>query len=834
MTAIRQSTSTAAVGGRLSSRPRHVRLLPSFTRLEAGEGRCLALFFVYAFVLLVSYYIVRTLREPLLLVDASPEMKTYASAIAALALLLLVPLYGAAFRRADRNQLVRWVTGFFIATLAALYVAARSGVDIGFAYYVWAGIFGVTIVAQFWAHAADCFDVQTGRRLFPAIMMGATLGGIVGPTVFRALQDTLDAPQLMLVALVLLALTIPLVHWTRSSVPDNRRSRAADASEPSNDSPLGGFSVIARDRYLLLVALLIVLLNCVSTMGDYLLTGFVVSNAEQQVASDASLDKGQLIGEFYASFYLAVNVLTVVIQMFLVGRLFRWIGVNGALLLLPIVALIGYGVVAFVPIFALLRVVRICEYSGNYSVLNTARQALFLPLSTKGKFEGKIATDTFFWRFGDLIPAVIVFIGVSWLDFGAQEFAVVNMALSAAWLAVALLLARHSPEQTSSGPRLPFAHAATAYAAVRRLSVPVPVPVLAIRASSWLAAVVGVFALASSAPAGAAADGTAGAVSPGLFDEKRPLEMELVYDSKALCRDPRQAACADLPATLLYRDEDGREQRVTVALRTRGRYRADTVQCSLPALFVFFTGETRGTLFAGEGMLPLTTHCDRSAPYEQYLLKEYLGYRIYESLTSKSLHVRLVRMIYRDTSAGRFEPIERYAFFTEHFDSFARRQSVTVRPKGLFDPRTADPAEVTTLDLFQYAIGNTDWSVVKGHNVLLVEGEGARVTPVPFDFDFSGLVDAEYASVSPEVSIRTVRQRVFRGVCDPETDWDGAFAHFAARRGDVLRVADEIPDLQPRQRLDALDYLDDAFATFASPKRRQALIIDACRSGEAR
>ena len=648
---------------------------------------------------------------------------------------------------------------------------------------------------------------------------------------FRALQDALDAPQLMLVALALLASTIPLVHWTRSSVPANERGRAADAGAPSNDTPLGGFSVIARDRYLLLIALLIVLLNCVSTMGDYLLTGFVVSHAEQQVASDASLDKGQLIGEFYASFYLAVNVLTVVIQMFVVGRLFRWIGVNGALLLLPIVALVGYGVVAFVPIFALLRVVKVCEYSGNYSVLNTARQALFLPLSTKRKFEGKIATDTFFWRFGDLIPAVIVFIGVSWLDFGAQEFAVVNMALSAAWLAVALLLARHSPEQTSSGPRRPFAHGATAaYAAVRRLSV----PVLAIRASSWLAAAVGVFALAGSGPAGAAADGSAGAAPPGVFDDRRPLEMELVYDSKALCRDPRQAACADLPATLLYRDAEGRQQRVPVALRTRGRYRADTVQCSLPALFVFFTGETRGTLFAGESMLPLTTHCDRSAQHEQYLLKEYLGYRIYESLTSKSLHVRLVRMIYRDAAAGRLEPIERYAFFTEHFDSFARRQGVTVRPKGLFDPRSGDPAEITTLDLFQYAIGNTDWSVVKGHNVLLVEGEGARVTPVPFDFDFSGLVDAEYASVSPEVSIRTVRQRVFRGVCDPDTDWDAAFAHFAARRDDVLRLADEIPDLQPRQRLGAVDYLDDAFATFASAKRRRTLIVDACRSGAAR
>ena len=308
--------------------------------------------------------------------------------------------------------------------------------------------------------------------------------------------------------------------------------------------------------------------------------------------------------------------------------------------------------------------------------------------------------------------------------------------------------------------------------------------------------------------------------------------MELVFDVRALCRNPERAACPDLPATLVYRDALDQERRVTVALRTRGRYRADTVQCELPALFVFFTGDTRDTLFAGENMLPLTTHCARSAGYEQYLLKEYWAYRIYETLASKSLRVRLVHMTYRD-AAGRLEPIERYAFFTEHFESLARRHGATVRPKGDFDPRTADPAQVATFDLFQYAIGNTDWSSVKGHNVLLVES-GGLVTPVPFDFDFSGLVNAEYASVSPELSISSVRQRVFRGVCNPATDWDAAFAHFAVLHEDILRLADEIPGLEPRQRARAAEYLEGAFATFASPQRRQTLIVDACRRGEPR
>jgi len=823
-----QPTLTAAIGGRLSGRPLHSPVLQSFTRLEAGEGRSLLLFFAYAFLVLVSYYIVRTLREPLLLVGASAEVKTYASAAAALALLLLVPLYGAAFRRTNRNQLVRWVTAFFIATLGALFLAKRGGADIGFVYYVWAGIFGVTIVAQFWAHAADCFDVATGRRLFPAIMMGATLGGIVGPSVYRALDDAFDASQLMLVAMVLLTLTLPLVHWTRGSVPADRRSCSAEPGQPATKSALGGFALIARDRYLLLVALLIVLLNCVSTLGDYLLTDAVVRHAEQQLASDPLLDKGRLIGEFYASFYLAVNVLTVLLQVFVVGRLFRWVGVGGALLVLPLVALIGYGLVAFLPIFALLRFVRVCEFGGNYSVLNTARQALFLPLPTNGKYEGKIATDTFFWRFGDLIPAVIVFIGLHWLGFGVSQFAIVNMALSLAWLAVAVQLARRSQEGPSDPARFSLVRGAAAALAWARQP---PALGLAARAASWLAAAVGVVALASSAPADAAGD--AHAITRGIFDEAEPLEMELVFDSRALCRNPERAACADLPATLVYRDASDLEQRVAVALRTRGRYRADTVQCDLPALFVFFTGDTRGTLFAGESMLPLTTHCARGATYEQYLLKEFWAYRIYEALASESLRVRLVHMTYRD-AAGRLEPFERYAFFTEHFESLARRHGARVRPKGVFDPRTADPAQVATFDLFQYAIGNTDWSSVKGHNVLLVESEAGQVTPVPFDFDFSGLVNAKYASTAPELDLRSVRQRVFRGICDPKTDWEAAFAHVAARREDVLELADEIPGLEPRERAVAVEYLEGVFATFATPELRQSLIVDACRRGQAR
>ena len=137
------------------------------------------------------------------------------------------------------------------------------------------------------------------------------------------------------------------------------------------------------------------------------------------------------------------------------------------------------------------------------------------------------------------------------------------------------------------------------------------------------------------------------------------------------------------------------------------------------------------------------------------MLKEHLAYQIYNALTDKSLRARLARMTYHDTS-GRTESLTRYAFFVEHFDSLAKRHDAVVWKPERFDVLDADPVEMATLDVFEYMIGNTDWSAVFNHNVVLIRDAAGRATAVPYDFDFSGLVDAEYASVAPELPIRHV------------------------------------------------------------------------------
>lgn len=424
----------------LARRTAFERFLKLFTVVRAGEGRSVSFFFTFAFLILVAYYVLKTLREPLLLADDSAEMKSYGYAVVAVLLIVIIPLYGVVFRRTRRAQLTRYVTLFFIMNLGVFYVLGRLGVGIGFSYFVWVGILGLMITAQFWAFAADTYSVRSGQRLFPVIMAGATLGGLLGPLIAGALYERIGPWNLMLVTGLMLVATVPLVALCRNSVPDTSR---ADTPEKRHEPHmLGGLALVFRDHYLFMLAMLILLLNWVNTTGEYILAEFVVRYAEQRIALDPGLSKGELIAAFYSRFYFAVNALTVLTQVLLVARLFRWVGVSGALLVLPVLAMLGYGLIAFVPVFSLIRLAKIVENGTDYSIMNTARHALYLPLPEDHKYEGKTAIETFFWRLGDLVQAGVVFVGLHYLDFRVEHFAMLNLVLGGVWLWVAIRLGR--------------------------------------------------------------------------------------------------------------------------------------------------------------------------------------------------------------------------------------------------------------------------------------------------------------------------------------------------------------------------------------------------------
>jgi hypothetical protein len=321
----------------------------------------------------------------------------------------------------------------------------------------------------------------------------------------------------------------------------------------------------------------------------------------------------------------------------------------------------------------------------------------------------------------------------------------------------------------------------------------------------------------------------ANAAEAPLFAADEPLTIELEFDSRALCRPRPDKPCADTPATLSYVTPDGSSS-LNVRLRARGAWRSRKANCSIPPLFVYFDAQVdAGGPFEGQRALPLTTHCrNRSARYEQYVLKEYLAYRLYNLFTRQSLAVRLASITYRDARSRR-RAEQRYGFFTEHFAASAARQGAEVLPTDEFDYGAADPREIARLELFQYLIGNTDWSVIKGHNVTYTRSRTGAPTAVPYDFDFSGIVDAAYAEPAPGLPIRSVGDRLYRGFCHPGLDWDGLFETFLNEREAVDALVAEVPGLAPKERLRTQEFARDFFDVVASPATRTEEIVAQCR-----
>lgn len=336
-----------------------------------------------------------------------------------------------------------------------------------------------------------------------------------------------------------------------------------------------------------------------------------------------------------------------------------------------------------------------------------------------------------------------------------------------------------------------------------------------------------------SGPAPAAAPETA------LFAGHDPLELSLEVDLENLCRPRESDDCGFSPSTLLYRAGSGEKRSLPVEIKVRGGWRSLTRNCSVPLLWVAFRDEdTAGTLFEGQSLLPLTTHCGRGlsvnpdmngirrADYEQYLLREYLAHRVYNELTEYSVRVRLARIVY--LKPGKTRGVSHYTFFSEHFDSIAARTGTERRDRGSFDAGRLDPQAAARLALFQYAIGNTDWSIARERNTMLLETADARQIPVPYDLDMSGLVNAKYAGPAPGLPIDEVRERYFLGYCQPGTDWDALFAYFIERKDAVLAVGGGIPGLSRNSQRSTGKFLEGFFRTLGSEDDRREHIVQAC------
>lgn len=419
------------------------KLLSLFADVRSGEGLTALLFTFNFFLLLGAYYLLKPAREALILTEGGAEVKTYAAAGQAALLLLVVPAYGYIARFVDRFKLVAGATLFFGLHLVLFWFFGMRGAREGVVFYIWLGIFNVFVVSQFWAFANDIYTEGQGRRLFPIIGVGSSLGAWLGSTSAARLVKLsgLTPYQLMLTGAALLLVPVAILWLINRRESRVSREVAADAAAPLG--PEGGFQLIFRDRYLFWIAVLILLLNVVNTSGEYILGKLVVEESLRSVgAGDAlSAARARFIGGFYGDFYGWVNLLGFLLQSLAVSRVMRYAGVRGALFVLPILAVISYSFLAGAPILAVVRFIKVLENATDYSLMNTVRQALWLPVSREAKYKAKAAVDTFFMRFGDMLQAGIVYVGVS-IGLGVRGFAALNIALTVLWLYAAWQIRR--------------------------------------------------------------------------------------------------------------------------------------------------------------------------------------------------------------------------------------------------------------------------------------------------------------------------------------------------------------------------------------------------------
>jgi AAA family ATP:ADP antiporter len=413
------------------------RALSPIADVRRGEAASALMMTATMFLLLSGYYLLKTAREGFILSEGGAEVKSYSSAGQAVLLLFLVPAYGKLASRVNRMQLVQWVTLFFASNLFLFLLALGSGLRIGIVYFLWVGIFNVMVIAQFWGFAADLYTEEQGKRLFPLIGVGASLGAWVGSVRAGELVEAYGSSRLLLGGALALVVCVVLARLAnRVTVPLERKT-VANADEKLKEGP-SGFSMILHDHYLTLMALLVLLLNVVNTSGEYLFGRYVVQAAEATYGSGPASQaaREQFIGQTYSSYFGYVNLIGFLLQMFVVSRVFKILGVARAVFIHPIVALIGYLGMLRAPSFEFVRWLKIADNSLDYSLGNTTKQALWLPTSREAKYKAKQAVDSFCQRAGDVLQAGVVYSG-ELVSLGVTGFAALNVLFVLGWLGVA-------------------------------------------------------------------------------------------------------------------------------------------------------------------------------------------------------------------------------------------------------------------------------------------------------------------------------------------------------------------------------------------------------------
>jgi AAA family ATP:ADP antiporter len=436
------------------------RVLRIFTEVRPGEGRTALVMFANVFLILSAYYLIKPLREGWISISevgslSKMEVKAYSAFGQSLLLLGVVHFYGRLSARVNRARLIVGATLFCMSNMVVFwalqpdfFLAHLPGP--GVAFYLWVGMFGVFIVAQFWTYAADLYDDERGNRLIPMIAIGATAGGAFGSQITEVLVSSGLVPTkfLLLAALVPLAASVFLTRWAERRGPVGAGPEPSTSGPPEPSPGIGdgarsreSLSTVLNSRYLLLVALITLLMNWVNTNGENVLFHVVQETlAEQAVAQ--GLTEAEEIRSFtqdqttlfYSNFFRWVNWVALLLQALVASRLLKYGGFGAILMLLPAIALVSYGTMALLPVLAVIKLMKIAENGTDYSINNTARHVLWLPVSAEMKYKGKPTVDTLFARLGDGLAALTVLVGERLLDLPTKGFLAFTVLLVLLWI----------------------------------------------------------------------------------------------------------------------------------------------------------------------------------------------------------------------------------------------------------------------------------------------------------------------------------------------------------------------------------------------------------------
>jgi AAA family ATP:ADP antiporter len=447
------------------------RFLHLFTAIYPGETTKAFLLTLNSFLIMFGYYQIKAIRNGLLLARHPSEIQSYLAIPQAFILIFVVKAFAKIASRYPRHILITYVTLFCISNLIIFNIMNWAGVSVaimGIVFFIWIGMYNLLIPAQFWGFANDIYSEEEGKRLFPMIAFGASLGAVLGPPVAQKLVPHFGSYGMMLVTSGILVLCI-LMTWIihKRDLREERQflNSPGVAGQPKpkvKEQPLdksGGFRLIFKSRYLLLIALVIGLYNFINALGEQMFAKIQqqVALRTLETAATGSADLQNYISQAFAGYQGLANILGLLIQLFLVSRIFRYVGVGGALLFLPVIALGGYGYAAFGASLLLMKWVKSVENGTDYSLMKTARSALFLITNREEKYKAQAAIETFFVRGGDTLCAVVVWVGTTFLALSIERFAVINVVSILIWIFLTILIIREYKKKKAQSAADPSA-----------------------------------------------------------------------------------------------------------------------------------------------------------------------------------------------------------------------------------------------------------------------------------------------------------------------------------------------------------------------------------------